>query len=246
MESYVITKDTLEKIMALKLPEKQENNQYLLLHVYGDGIRASETFNAKIYTGKKGLKLVTNDYATLIDLIENKNSRPEKTERTIDIDDSGVGMPIGGTLVGIYDSLTNKIYYGEVDVMFYQNPLFEEKGYLDEAARVALKILSVLNIDKKATLIRICAGHVNLKIKEKLREEGFFVEVAKIGEPLQSGLEKKHKEYIENKFGYSGYYDPKETDNISSKFNGVIAWINQDPSRRLQFAKIGWEFFNKL
>ena len=50
------------------------------------------------------------------------------------------------------------------------------------------------------------------------------VKVAKIGEPLQLELERKHKEYIQEKFGYDAYCDPKElkTAEIVSEFNNRV------------------------
>lgn len=240
MESYKIDESMLEKIRALGLPEKKEANAYCMLHVYGDNIRAPETFNAKVYKGKKGLKLVTNDYETLMDLINGKQKNGNYS-RTIFIDDSGAGFSLQGILIGVYDTKTNKTEIEEVSVEFFQSPKFENQEYLDEAANVALKLLEKLNADPNDTLIKVCTGFVNIKIKQKLREIGYNVEIAKIGEPLQSELEKKHKEYIKRTTGYSNYYDPKETGNISSEFSKVIDWINEKPEERLKLAKTGWD-----
>lgn len=243
MESYKIEESMLEKIRALNFPEKKENNEYILLHVHGDGKRAPETFNAKVYSGKKGLKLVTNDYETLMDLINNKQKNGNFS-RTIFVDDSGVGFPLQGILIGVYDTKTNQIEIEEVSVGYFQSPKFENQEYLDESANVALKLIEKFSASPKDTLIKVCIGFVNIKTKKKLRELGYFVEIAKIGEPLQSELEKKHKEYIKKTTGYSNYYDPKEVGNISSEFNNVINWINEKPEERLKFAKTGWEYFN--
>lgn len=242
MESFKIDESMLEKIRALGLPEKKEANSYCMLHVYGDNIRAPETFNVKVYKGKKGLKLVTNDYETLMDIIENKTSNKEY-ERIIYIDDSGTGFPLQGILIGAYDTKTNRIEIEEVSVEFFQSPKFENQDYLDGAANAGLNLIKKFNADSNNTLIKICTGFVNIKIKKKLRELGYAVEVAKIGDPLQSELEKKHKEYIKRTTGYSNYYDPKETGNIPSEFSKVINWINEKPEERLKLAKTGWDYF---
>ncbi len=242
IESFKIDESILEKIKALGLPEKRENNEYILLHVYGDNIRAPETFNVKVYSGKKGLKLVTNDYDTLMKLI-NGEVKNKSYDRIIYIDDSGVGFPLQGILIGAYDPKTNKTDIGEVSVEFFQSPKFENREYLDEAANVALKLIDKVNTSPKDTLIKICTGFVHIKVKEKLRELGYDVEVAKIKDPLQSELEKKHKEYIQRTTGFLYYYDPKETSNISSEFDKVINWIKEKSEERLKFAKTGWGFF---
>ena len=44
----------------------------------------------------------------------------EIQNRVISIDDSGWRFPIGGTLVGLRDSLTERIVFDEVPVKYYQ------------------------------------------------------------------------------------------------------------------------------
>lgn len=244
MESYKIDESMLEKIRALGLPEKKESNEYCMLHVHGDNIRAPETFNAKVYSGKKGMKLVTNDYETLMDLINNKQKNGSYS-RIISIDDSGWGFPLNGVLVGAYDTLANSFKFKEIDVKFFQGREFNEKSYLFEYAKKGIEIINEFNPDKNTTLIKICTGYINIELKRELRKIGFNVEVAKIGEPLQSELERKHKEYIKEKFGYDAYYDPKElkTAEIVSEFNDVVEFIRKN--NLMSSAKSGWEYFNK-
>lgn len=242
MESYKIDESMLEKIKALGLPEKKENNEYILLHVHGDNKRAPETFNAKIYSGKKGLKLVTNDYYTLITLL-NKETIKKSLSRTIFIDDSGWGYPALGVLVGAYDTETKTFWFKEVDVKFFQGHAFKNKEYLEEYAKQGIAIINAYEPDKKTTLIKICTRFINIKLKEELRKLGYNVEVAKIGEPLQSKIERKHREYVKEKLGYDAYYDPKELkqEEIVSEFNKVVEFIKKN--NLMRYAKSGWEYF---
>ena len=244
MESFKIDESMLEKIKALGLPEKKESNAYCMLHVHGDNIRAPETFNAKVYTGKKGLKLVTNDHETLMDLINGKQKNGSYP-RTIFIDDSGWGFPALGVLVGAYDTLTNSFKFREIDVKFFQGQDFDAKAYLPEYAKKGIEIINEFNPDKNSTLIKICTGYINIELKRELRKLGYVVEVAKIGEPLQSELERKHKEYVKENLGYDVYYDPKElkTAEIVSEFNKVIEFVKKN--NLMHLAKSGWEYFNK-
>ena len=244
MESYKIDESMLEKIRALGLPEKKESNEYSILHVHGDNIRSPETFNAKVYSGKKGLKLVTNDHETLMDLINGKQKNGDYS-RVIFVDDSGWGFPLAGVLVGAYDTSTNSFKFRDIDVKFFQGQEFNEKSYLFEYAKKGIEIINELNPNKSETLIKICTGYINIELKRELRKLGYNVEVAKIGEPLQSELEKKHKEYVKEKFGYDAYYDPKELEKgeIVSEFNNVIDFIKKN--NLMKHAKSGWEYFNK-
>ena len=242
MESYKIDEIILEKIKALGLPEKKENNPYILLHVYGDGVRASNKFNAKVYEGKKGLKLVTNDYHTLMNLIENKIVSEKDYKRIIYIDDSNWGCAIGGVLVGAYDTLAKKVKIKVIDVKFFQEPLFSQKAYLDEYAKNGIELVNEFNTNPNDALIRICTGYLNTKLKEELRKIGFNVEVAEIGEPLQTEIENKAREYVKS-FGYDKYYDPKQLmpAQITDEFNKTISWLKE--KNLMKFAKTGWNYF---
>ena len=245
MESFKIDESMLEKIRSLGLPEKKESNAYCMLHVHGDNIRAPEKFNAKVYSGKKGLKLVTNDMHTLQQLLDGKSNISNNFDRIISVDDSGWGFPALGVLVGMHDSKDNSLHFAEVPVEFFQGQKFEQKIYLDEYAKKGISLLNeLMPIDKKKTLLKICTGFVNTKLKDGLRAAGYNVEVAEIKEPLQSALEKRHKEYAKEGLGADLYYDPKEHDSsaTSSFFNMVIAYLKN--SNKMHMAKSGWGYFN--
>ncbi|MFQ5974733.1 MAG: hypothetical protein ACE5J5_00250 [Candidatus Hydrothermarchaeales archaeon] len=238
-----VNKELLDKIKKLGLPEKEEKNPHLLLHVHGDGIKASKKFNVKIYKNKEGkLTLVTNDEETLQRLL--RNERPKKKERTIVIDDSGVGFPLGGALVGVYDTKTGKILSDEVGVEFFQGEKFEKKLYCAEYAKKAVGLVQRLGADPKDTKIVICTGYINTKAKELLRKKGFQVEVGEIGEPLQSELEKLHADYISS-LGYGQYFDPKEVSRseLGKRFEAVVEWIKNN--NKMHLAKTGWKYFQR-
>ena len=241
-----ITRDYLARLKALKLPQKGENNSYLVLRLYGDGIRASDKFNIKVYRNKEGrLKLVTNDYDTLKRLLNKGNARKRNPGRTILIDDSGIGFPLGGVLVGVYDTKAESVEIAEVEVDYFQQPLFAKKAYLQQYAFKVFELLTKLNVKKENTTINICSGYINTMTKELLREKGYNVEMKEIGEPLQSVLEKRHKQYIKERTGYQSYYDPKEVHKINSAFKRVIDWIKENPVERLKGAKTGWKYFKQ-
>ena len=111
MTTQPISKDQLDILRKLGLPEVKEKNQWLVLHVKGDGIRAPGSWNARVYTNDAGnMKVVTTDMATLVALLSGQPQAPQRASsepgRVISIDDSGWGFPLLGTLVGLHDSLT--------------------------------------------------------------------------------------------------------------------------------------------
>ncbi len=100
MVTQQISKYQLDVLKGLGLPEVKENNQWLVLHVRGDGIRAPVSWNAKVYTNSAGsMKVVTTDTAALLALLGGGSqvqalqvppSAPGSS-RVISIDDSGWG-----------------------------------------------------------------------------------------------------------------------------------------------------------
>ncbi len=259
MTSQLISKDQLDTLKKLGLPEVKENNQWLILHVKGDGVRAPQSWNARIYTNSAGnMKVVTTDMAILMALLEGQQQPPQmvppvksEASRVISIDDSGWGFPLLGTLVGLHDSLDNSFHVGEVPVQYYQTPLFERKDYLFVAANVVTRLIGELKLENVDcfrpqsvnVLFKVCTGYVNTGIVRELRERGFKVETCTIGEPLQSALEAAHMNYIREKTRADIYYDPKELDKaeIPKKFGEVVTWIEKNNAWSL--TKTGWNYF---
>lgn len=241
-----ISKELLERIRALGLPEVVERNPWLVLHVKGDGKRAAESWNAKAYRNSAGdLKLVTTDWDVLMGLVYPGASSTQKpTERVISIDDSGWGYPLLGVLFGVHDSRTGKIMTTEVGVEFFQPPRFGTKEYLEQAAIQVMLLLDeeFPDCDSDDTVIKVCTGYVNNGIALRLRAPWYKSRLRReaIGEPLQSALEREHREYVRRLVGEDIYYDPKDLgpSGIGRAYNDVMSWIQRNNAWHL--AKTGW------
>jgi hypothetical protein len=240
MDVRKIDASMLERIRSLGLPEKEDNSAYVILHVYGDGKRASSKWNAKVYRNNKGgLKLVTVDIGTL----EKMLSRTPHIDKgkTIRIDDSGWGFPLGGVMIGASDD--KRVETGIIDVRFFQGDLFRSKKYLKEASKVTQSLLERFEAMPQDTDIEICSGYINSASKGDLRDKGYDVKVVEIKGMLQDELEKRFKEYIKS-LGYDRYYDPKASAGTGSGFEDIIKWIAEKPERK-KLAKTGWKYFNE-
>lgn len=111
MTTQTISRGQFDILRKLGFPEVKENNQWPVLHVKGDGIRAPESWNAGVYTNNAGnMKVATTDMATFVALLSGHPQAPHRVSsepgRVISIDDSGWSFPIGGTLVGLHDTGT--------------------------------------------------------------------------------------------------------------------------------------------
>lgn len=231
----------LESIRGLGLPVVKDNNPYVVLSVRGDGIRASEKWNARVYKDKNGrLKLVTVDFKTLTDMLEGR--RPDIKRRAVSVDDAGWGFPLGGVMIGAADG--RQVETGLVPVDCFQGERFERREYLGYAAMVTLELLRRFDARPEDTLVEICTGYVNVGSKEALRDAGYEVKVTEIKGLLQDELEKRFAAYVKD-LGYSGYVDPKETHDPKKPFEGVVKWIGEKPGERMRLAKTGWKYFKK-
>jgi len=241
MDIKTIDARCLERIKDLGLPSRKEKSPYVALSVYGDGVRASEKWNAKIYKDGKGrLKLVTVDLKTLRDMLEGRMAPPK--ESTVTVDDAGWGFPLGGVMIGAASD--KRIETGLIPVEYFQGMLFERHEYLEKAASITLDLLRRLNACPDDTLIQVCTGYVNVGSKNALRDAGYEVKVVEVKGLLQTELENRFKEYV-GSLGYHGYFDPKETHDPKRPFDKIIAWINEKPEERMKLAKTGWKYFKK-
>lgn len=240
MDVKVVDAAALAAIGRLGLPRRRETNPYIVLSVYGDDVRVTSKWAARVYRNAQGrLKLVTTDYPTLERLLSG--TAPAR-ENIIRVDDSGWGFPLGGIMIGI--ERDGHVETGLVDVRFFQGNLFLDHAYLDEAARVTLRLVLAAGGRPDDTLVEICTGYVNSKSKEVLRKAGFEVSVTEITGVLQHDLERRFKEYIES-IGYREYFDPKETRDPAAGFRKVIRWIREKPEERMPIAKTGWKYFRE-
>ncbi len=202
----------------------------------------SSKFNVLIYKNSKGcFKVVTTDEHTLEILVSGEKCA-EKRRVRVDIDDAGIGCPIGGVLIGAYHHGKGLFLYEEIPVVFFQPPDFSQKLYVNEAERISLQLIEKLACDPKESVVYICTGYIHQRTKEALRRIGFEVQVTEIEPPLQDLLEDALKQYLKERFNFAGFYDPK-IDNPVSGFAQAMHWLKENPER-MRFAKTGWKFFS--
>ena len=80
-----------------------------------------------------------------------------------------------------------------------------------------MKEFKLYECDISGVLFKVCPGYVNKGIVTSLREAGFRVETCAIGEPLQSALEKQHREYIRGLVNADIYYGPKDLGPVEHR-----------------------------
>jgi len=238
MDVITIDEKLLDRIRRLGLPAVKEKTPYVVLSIRGDGKRAPEKWNAKVYRNKEGrLRLVTVDLRTLQDMLEGR--APVK-KRIIQVDDAGWGFPIGGVMIGATDGM--RVETAMVSVECFQGERFRRKEYLKKVADATLGLLERFGARPEDTTVEICTGYVNVGSKEALRKAGYDVRVGEITGLLQEELEKRFAEYVRG-LGYPGYLDPKATHDSEVAFENIMRWIEGAPEGRMRLAKTGWRRF---
>jgi hypothetical protein len=251
-----ISQGKLDQIKALNLVERREPNPYLKYGCHGDGVRADEKFVVKVYGKKDGrLSIVCNDMPTLERLL---SGAPRKDyDVSFEIDDSGWGFPALGVLIGCVLRVKDEppvMITREVATEFFQDPAFAQKKYLGETTRVIREMIDELTFRSDISEvpseigIKICTGFVFKDARNRLREDGYNVEVGEVKGLLQDDLELIHKEYVESK-GFV-YFDPKQFTGddksklIANNFNDVVRRLDEMGLTETM-RKTGWGFFKK-
>lgn len=111
---------------------------------------------------------------------------------TIQIDDAGWGSLVGGVLIGACckESPQTRHAFREVDVAFFQGGAFAHKLYLAEAGDAALALMVRLGVPLDEP-IEICTGFILRAAQARLAQEGYQVTSTKIGDPLQTLIERE-------------------------------------------------------
>lgn len=160
------------------------------------------------------------------------------------IDDSGWGSPLGGVVMGVYKFDTRQFSWRIIEENHFQVPKYEKKSYLSQIALKVLEMINELNVDKNAKIL-VCRGYCNNHIPQLLKYNGYmYVERGVVGEPLQTTLEEKFKEYLAD-LGFNGYKDPKVTNKkeISRSFYATVKWAMEND--KLNLCKTGWSYFTE-
>lgn len=165
---------------------------------------------------------------------------------TIQIDDSGWGSLIGGVVIGAcrVESPRTQHAFREVPVALFQGAAFAKKLYLHVAADLALELMGELRVPKDEEVL-VCTGYVLEAVRARLREEGYRVIAASIGDPLQSLVEGEFNERLRclgiDADGRRGLDWWKAVKWLKG---GDVEASEPDPQRE-KVAKTGWRSYRK-
>lgn len=228
--------ETLERMAkeGLIVP-RTENNPYLRVSYKGANGLISSKWNIKIYTSGS---VVCIDPSIIREFYHNRLKSPDKNLKLIQIDDAGIGFPLGGCMVGA--CCDGRVVTDVVDVAFFKPGPFERQDYLNEYAHKGNDlIIKEFNATSKTHRIEICTGHVNSTLRELLKSQGYDVRLVDIKGLLQDQLENLFKDYIKELIGKDLAYDPKELTGyqIAKNYEATLQWGMKNVPHLL---KTGW------
>jgi hypothetical protein len=157
----------------------------------------------------------------------------------IEIDDSGWGDLIGGTVIILRRIETDESFSGEIPLELFKEKEFKYKIYHRKATQIILKGLDTLEVPKTES-IHICTGYVFEHVKNTLRELGYKITEVKITGETQELAERAFIESLV-KLGIGTY---RMIASIRS-FNGFLKWVKEDLPNREQYVKTGWKNWAK-
>ncbi len=165
---------------------------------------------------------------------------------TIQIDDQGWGMPVGGVGIIVIRKETEEMHYDIVPVELFNIDEFKKKNYLKGARSIVEQGFLKLKVPKHEE-IEVCSGCIHDKTVEWLKNEGYKFEVTKINGAAQSKGERLFIEYLRTLGVPNTPEIVEETvKEYKAQFFYLINWVRKDPESRLKVCKTGWKYFKSF
>jgi hypothetical protein len=159
----------------------------------------------------------------------------------IQIDDAGSGSLVGGTCIGALREETGEFYYEIIPVCLFNETNFKSKAYIYYTTTVVKNALKKLSVQKSET-IQICQGYMFEDARKYLAKSNYSFCSSKIGEPLQSLIEKTFENYT---ISLGLPRDFITYTKYPFHFHRLLKWVFADYDNRIKLCKTGWKSWHK-
>lgn len=159
----------------------------------------------------------------------------------IQIDDAGSGSLVGGTYIGLLRIETGEHYFGIIPLKFYNECNFKKKLYLQYACKIVDDGIKKIKLGDREK-VQICQGYMFDEVRKYLSVNNIDFDSVKIGEPLQTIIEKAFENYTislglpDNFIKYTKY---------PFHFHRLLRWVYADYYNRKKLCKTGWKSWQK-
>jgi len=157
---------------------------------------------------------------------------PSLKPRLAQIDDSGIGSPVGGAAIGVLDTSTGSFKYKLVGVEYFQEGYKNE--YQDRVVEIVRELFDEMGITNDVYRIEICSGHIFDHVRPWFDKTGYEWKSSKIIDPLQSLIENAFSDFL------IGIGVPERIRTVEvgrDQFMYLFNWVKQDPDERVKYCK---------
>ncbi|HMK46338.1 MAG TPA: hypothetical protein VK436_06895 [Methanocella sp.] len=154
--------------------------------------------------------------------------------RVVQIDDAGIGSPVGGAAIGAYEVESTAFKYGMIDVEYFQDGKYSGKQYQKRTVEIIDNLFREMDVAKETYRIEICTGHIFDNVRTWLNEEGFAWKPVKIENPLQFFIEDAFSDYLVS-IGVPERIRQVEVGR--DQFMYLFNWVKEDPETRVRYCK---------
>ena len=154
--------------------------------------------------------------------------------KTVQIDDAGIGSPVGGAAIGALETETGLFRYRLIGEEYFQDGRHADKEYQRRTAAIIDELFAEMGITKERYQVEICSGHIFDGARLWLDEQGFCWKPVKIEGRLQLLIEGAFSDYLVS-IGV-----PEKIRKIEvgrDQFMYLFNWVRADPEHRVQYCK---------
>lgn len=154
--------------------------------------------------------------------------------KVVQIDDSGIGSPVGGAAIGVLDTSTGAFKHKLVGVEYFQDEFHHNGDYQERVVEIVRELLEEMGVKKDGYSVEICSGHIFDKVRQWFDDAGYEWKSVKIEDPLQFKIEDAFSDYLVS-IGVPERI--RKIDVGRDQFMYLFNWVKEDPESRVKYCK---------
>lgn len=159
---------------------------------------------------------------------------PDGGLKVIQIDDAGIGSPVGGAVIGALEVETAAFQQEMIGVEYFQDGRYAAKEYQNRTVEIVSDLFGEMGVTNDAYRVEICSGHIFDRVRTWLGDEGYSWKSVKIEDPLQFLIENSFSDYL------VGIGVPEKIRKVEvgrDQFMYLFNWVKEDPDARVRYCK---------
>jgi hypothetical protein len=154
--------------------------------------------------------------------------------RVVQIDDAGIGSPVGGAAIGALEVESGIFRHKLIGEEYFQDGRCASRDYQRRTAEIIGELFGDLGVTRETYRVEICSGHIFDYARLWLDEQGFTWRSVKIEGRLQFLIENSFSDYL------VAIGVPERIRGIEvgrDQFMYLFNWVKDDPDARVRYCK---------